>query len=92
MASMLTLNAKTRVVAEKDLKTLRMEGGVPAVLYGAGAKTETVEVNAREFEKVWRLSGESGLVELVVDGSKKSVLIKDVVKSLREIVFQNIKK
>ena len=75
---MLTLNAKPRDIAGKDLKTLRAGGGVPAVLYGAGAKTETVEVDAREFEKVWRTAGESGLVELVVDGSKKSVLIKDV--------------
>ena len=57
---------------------VRSQGAVPAVVYGAGIPSESVSVNAREFEKVWRQAGEAGLIELAVGDSKKNVLIKDV--------------
>ena len=75
---MVTLAASPRQIIGKGVKTLRARGSVPAVVYGAKAPSESIEVNEREFEKIWHVTGEAGLVELVVDGSTKNVLIKDV--------------
>ena len=72
------LQAKRRSITGKHVKTLRVKGVIPAVVYGGKSGTESIEVDTREFEKVWREAGEAGLVELTVDGSKKTVLIKDV--------------
>lgn len=75
---MITLSAKPRTETGKKAKMIRSRGAIPAVVYGAKTPAESIEVNEREFEKIWRLAGEAGLVELVVDGSTKNVLIKDV--------------
>src|SRR3989344_7846423 len=75
---MITLSGNPRRETGKGAKMVRSEGAVPAVVYGAGIPSESVSVNAREFEKVWRQAGEAGLIELAVGDSKKNVLIKDV--------------
>jgi large subunit ribosomal protein L25 len=66
--------------ASRDSKNLRGQGMIPAELYGGHSGNNThLAVNAIEFEKVLRQAGESTIIELdFPDGSKRSVLIKDV--------------
>ena len=77
----LTIEAKPRVAFGKANKKLRKTGMLPAVLYGPGKESQALEVQARDFEKVYRKAGENTLVDLVVDGKeKKKVLIHEVAR------------
>ena len=76
---MLELAVKTRHDLGKKAKHVRNKGGIPAVLYGYGIEAKPVEVDSRMFEKVWKETGETSLVSLLLeDGSRKTVLIHDV--------------
>lgn len=76
---MLTLSAKIRQTQSRKLKTLRQKGVLPAVLYGPGLKNENLEVDMKEFEKIFQAAGESTLISLEVEGKKKYlVLVHDL--------------
>jgi len=79
---MLTLSAKIRKILGKKVKTLRKQGVIPAVLYGPKTKNLSLEINLKEFEKVYKEAGESSLVSLGIEGEKAKtiVLIHDVKK------------
>jgi len=72
---MLTLKAKIRKELGKKVKFLREKGIVPAVLYGPKIENLSLEINQKEFEKVYTASGESSLITLEVGTKKFSVLI-----------------
>ncbi len=76
----INLKVENREITGRDSKNLKASGFIPAELYG-GHTTGNVhlQVNSIEFEKVLRQIGESTILDLnLADGTKKSVLIKDV--------------
>lgn len=74
----LTLKAKIRDLKE-ELKKIRKEGGVPAVLYGHGTENKNLEISYKEFEKVYKEARESSLIDLEVDGQPTTkVLVQEV--------------
>ena len=77
---MLSISAKIRKEKGRKTKTLRLKGVLPAVLYGPKIKNLSLEVDSKEFEKVFEEGGESSLVSLEVKGEKKKfmVLIHDI--------------
>lgn len=75
---MLKLEAKTRDVFGKKLKTFRQKGELPAVLYGPKEKSIPLSLVLKDFKKVWEKAGESSLIELSMDGEKKNILIHEV--------------
>lgn len=78
---MLTLSAKIRRDIGKRLKNLRKKGILPAVLYGPKIKeAQPLELDEKEFEKVYKKAGESSLVSLEVEGKKTPVLIREVAR------------
>ena len=88
---MISLNAKLRTTFGKKTDAARWQGMIPAVVYGPGVKNANIEVQEKEFIKVFRKAGESSLVELVIDGSadakgsgetkeKRPVLINEIQK------------
>ncbi len=77
----LVLNAKTREVTGKKVKTLREKNLIPAVIYGKEIKPKNLVLEYLPFEKVWREAGESSLVELKIDDSEPmKILIHGVQK------------
>lgn len=75
----LTLKAIDREVFGKKVKRLRLEGKLPAHVYGNMKDVEHVSVDARDFIKVFKLAGETGLVDLKIGEDRtKPVLIKEV--------------
>lgn len=74
---MFTLKAKIRKDLGKKAKILREKGLLPAVLYGPKIKNQSLEVNSKEFEKVYKQAGENSLISLELEGAKEkySVLI-----------------
>ncbi len=72
---MITLTAKIRKETGKKVKKLREKGILPAVLYGSKEEAQHLEVNQKDFEKVYHEAGASSLVSLEADGKKYLVLI-----------------
>jgi len=72
---MLTLSAKIRKELGKKVKKIREKGIIPAILYGPKIKNIPLEVDLKEFEKVYQGAGESSLIHLQIDNKKFLVLI-----------------
>ena len=93
---MFTLKAKIRKDLGKKTKALRKNGVLPAIFYGPkmtsgrGKKALPLEINLKEFEKIYQQAGESTLISLEVEdpegkpaasygaGQKTLVLIHEV--------------
>jgi large subunit ribosomal protein L25 len=70
--------ATKRIIKGKATSKLRKAGLLPAVLYGHKVETQDLELSEREFAKIFKLAGESTLVNLTVDGQSRPVLIHEV--------------
>lgn len=71
----MTLEAVKR---EGGPATLRAQGFVPAVYYGAGKDAVSIAVPVKEFAKVLKEAGETTTVVLQIGGEKINTLIYDV--------------
>ena len=74
---MITLTATKRSKTDQ-LKTVRSNGMVPAVVYGARMENTSISVPSIEFTKVFKQAGESTAIVLDIEGTKVDVLIHDV--------------
>lgn len=72
------LTAEKRDVFGRKIKKLRREGLLPANIYGRNIKSLAVQVKTDDFQKVFDEAGETGLVELNVDGEVHPVLIHNL--------------
>lgn len=72
------LAVEKRKVVGKKVKKLRKEGFLPANLYGKGVKSLSVQVPYKEFEKVYKDAGVTGIVDVEVDGQIRPSLIHNV--------------
>ncbi len=72
------LSAQVRTVIGKQVRRLRREGWIPAVLYGPDAKSRPLQVPAAEAEEVIDQAGTSHLITLSISGesSPLQVLIR----------------
>ena len=75
---MLSLTSQKRETKE-NLKALRDQGMIPGVFYGPKVESQTLQVNGKQFQQVYKEAGESTLINLAVEGEKESpVLIHEV--------------
>jgi large subunit ribosomal protein L25 len=74
------LNAEERTVVGKQVRRLRAEGWVPAVLYGAAVESRPLQIPTVEAESIVRRVGTSQLITLHIAGDKKPVqaLVRDL--------------
>jgi len=72
---MISLSAKIRKGGKKELKALRKEELLPAVLYGHKIKNLNLEVDLKDFENVYQGAGESSLITLNVKDKKDKFLV-----------------
>jgi len=71
------LQASKRDVVGKQVKTLRREGILPAIVYGRGISTIPISLNARNANQILSAISSSSLVVLEIDGEKHTTLIRD---------------
>ncbi len=71
------LKAEVRNVLGKKVKHLRTAGITPATVYGNDFKALSIQVDTKELNKVFDEVGESGLVDLEVDGKTYPVLFRN---------------
>ena len=55
----------------KKTLSLRENGRIPAVVYGHKVKNILLDIDEKEFIKVFKTAGESSLIELDVEGEKE---------------------
>lgn len=72
------LAVEKRKVIGKKVKKLRHEGVLPANIYGKAVKSLSVQVPYKEFEKVYKEAGETGIIDVELDGQVRPSLIHNV--------------
>lgn len=72
------LNADIRKITGRKIKNLRAQGLLPANVSGKKTKSEAIQVNLKEFKKVFDEAGETGLVELKIGSDTRPVLIHNI--------------
>lgn len=75
------LEAEIRKISGRKLKALRSQGVLPANVYGKKIKSEALQVNLKDFEKLFAKVGETGLITLNIKNGKKeekAVLVSNI--------------
>jgi large subunit ribosomal protein L25 len=73
------LSATKRELHGKSVARLRRDGILPAVVFGHGHASESIQVDAREFDTLRRSAGRHALVDLKVgSGRARPVMIQSV--------------
>lgn len=72
------LKAEERKILGKKIKTLRREGILPGNVYGKGLSSVSLQVQLADFEKVHKEVGDTGLIELDLNGKTHPVLVKNL--------------
>jgi large subunit ribosomal protein L25 len=74
-----SLAAEPRTITGKKVAAIRRDGKLPAVVYGHGVDSESVSIDAHEFDLLRRHAGPNALIDLSVHGKKaRPVLVHDV--------------
>lgn len=76
----LKLAVKKRDLLGRKVKKLRLKGILPANVYGKKVKSQAVQLEAQQFMPAYREAGETGLIDLLIEGSEavKPVLVHNV--------------
>lgn len=72
------LNGQKREVLGRKVKNLRKQGIIPAHIFGHKIETIHIQVNEHDFKKVFQKAGETGVVDLQIEGISHPVLIRNV--------------
>lgn len=72
------LKAEKRKIFGRKVKKLRKEGILPTNLVGKKVKSQAIKVNYKDFEGIYKKAGETGVIELTVNGKKHPVLIHNI--------------
>lgn len=67
---MLELQAKIRDKEQKP-DAIRKQGFLPVVLYGVGTENLSLQIDQREFEKIYKKAGTSSFITLKIDKDKE---------------------
>ena len=67
---MISLSAKVRKDFGKKTRAIKSADKIPAVVYGPGVKNASIEIDYKDFQKVFKEAGESSLFDLNIEGEK----------------------
>ncbi len=87
MAETYSLDAQTRAVTGKKVGQLRVQGLVPAVIYGAKFTPVAVQIPYRPLEIALGHAGGTHLININYDGKSQSVITREV---QRDVVLGTI--
>jgi len=77
-----TLKVQKRTLIGKRVKTLRKNGQLPAVLYGAGIDSMPISLDGREASRLLSRASSSTLIELDFEDESHSVLVRGIQKDV----------
>lgn len=70
--------AQKRMVLGKKVKHLRLQGLLPATVYGRGIEPVSIQLDSKAFNLMFRQAGRTSLIDLFIDGQLMSVFVQDV--------------
>jgi large subunit ribosomal protein L25 len=73
----IVLNAKRREVIGKQVKALRRQGELPAVIYGRKKEPIAITLNLREASRILPGLSSSHLITVNVDGDRHTTLVRE---------------
>jgi large subunit ribosomal protein L25 len=73
-----TLKAEVREITGHKVRRLRLQGKLPGNIYGKDIKSLAIQFDEKEFEKIYSKTGETGLIDVVVDSKKRPVLVHNI--------------
>jgi len=71
------LQVSKRDVVGKQVKTLRREGILPAIVYGRGISSIPISLNALKANQILSAISSSSLVVIEIDGEKHTTLVRE---------------
>jgi large subunit ribosomal protein L25 len=71
------MQALERALTGKQVKTLRVAGRLPAVIYGKGFKPVAISLDYREAQKILPTISSSHLVVVDVEGTRHTTLVRE---------------
>ena len=74
------LQAEKRESIGKALNSLRKEGFLPSVVYGHDFEAMPIKIKYADFDKVFKMAGESTLINLKINDKEEPTVIKDIQK------------
>ena len=77
MTEQISINAKKRTVIGKQVRALRRQGILPAVVYGKHISPIPISLDDKEWNRRLSKFGSSQLINLNVDGESFTVLLRD---------------
>ena len=69
------LVAARREITGKKVSYLRRDGKLPAVVFGRGLESDSLTIDAHEFENIRRHAGANALIDLSVDGGTNTPVL-----------------
>ncbi len=82
MATTYNIEAASRSIVGKKVSQLRVQGLVPAVIYGASFEPVNVQIPYRPLEIALRDAGGTHLINVNVDGKPQSVITREVQRDI----------
>lgn len=96
-AQHLSLQANKRTLLGRGVKKLRLEGQVPANIYGKGIESLAITLDEKTFSKLYKQTGETALIQLSVEGEKavrpvlvRNVSVHPVTMKMQHVDFQQV--
>lgn len=74
----LFITAEKRETFGKKLRKMRHDGKIPANIYGPSFKSLSISLEGKDFNKVYRIAEETGIIYIKVDKQEVPALIKNV--------------
>jgi large subunit ribosomal protein L25 len=72
------LDLDTRSVRKKKVRSLRREGILPGVIYGKGIESMPVQVKEKDFERVYKKSHGTAIIDATIEGKNIHILIQEI--------------
>ncbi|MCH7889064.1 MAG: hypothetical protein IIA00_07275 [Proteobacteria bacterium] len=73
-----SITARRRKVTGRKTNQLRVNGHVPAVVYGFEIEPTNLTLSRNDLERLYTDAGESTVIALQVNGTDHPVLIQDI--------------
>jgi large subunit ribosomal protein L25 len=91
------LAKERKELRHSELKEIRDNGNIPAIIYGTGMESKSVFVSSIDFTKTIRTVGRNGVISLDVDGSKFEVVLTEyqedaIKKEIKHVDFLVVNK
>ncbi len=90
MADIFKLKVQARKITGRKIKSLRREGILPANIFGKKIKSQSIQADYGEFEKLFAKAGETSIIELDLNGKISPVLVSNVHKDPVKGLFVHV--